>query len=276
MKFQALKPQRRFYPHHVFAIPSPSTIQLMSALIINLGPHMKFTPILWFTIASGLLVSCRTTTVSSVKETSGAVVAEEAALEATLTRWKASWHSLGISQSEWETTYSACHKNPAGKKLVPIQKVSYCYLPIEFRICNSLFLKKLEKSGLTDNDMKVDGFKQCAQSSKMAHLVGSPDDETLYREFFLNSGKNLSSSFISKITNTFTPVLSNEPFVVLLVRTVNRYIDSRGGLDTAEIELIETITPAVDDPAKIAGGARKILEIAGKAEKVAEEYLGLF
>lgn len=221
-------------------------------------------------------VSCRGTAPAPATLSDAADSSAEQAFETELLRWRDSWQALNMMKDDWVDTYSACHKNPASDKLSDLQKLSYCFLPVEFRICNSLFIKGQDKKDPTDLTAKMRGFRECGVSSDMAVLVGGLNGERLYEEFFLKDGKNLSAGFRQRMIKAHMPEVSNEKFLVLVVRTVKRYVESRGGLDQAEVELTRTITPAVENPVLVAKTAKGILSIAAMIQDVANEYFDLF
>ncbi len=221
--------------------------------------------------------SCRTTPNSSSLVLDAADDAKlEGDLENTLVQWKNSWKTLGITQTDWQDTYSACHKNQSGAGLNEIQRLAYCFLPVEFRVCNSLYLKKIDKIDPTDLQSKLDGFSTCVGTTNTSHIVGKDADKVLYETFFLRKGDGLNTAYKDRMIKDYSEPLHADSFIKLVDRTVQRYINQNGGYNGAEKELAKAIEPAVDNPQLVAAIAKRILQVVYTADAINNEYLFLF
>ena len=115
------------------------------------------------------------------------------------------------------TRVEGCWLNPVGSSLSDIQKAFYCSMPLEFRLCNSLFL-------LTSDDTQVDErWREYLQCEQRVDSIAGGDAQFLYDAkvnatyywLFLNKDSELSASDDARVAASTKPATSGKSFTTL-------------------------------------------------------------
>lgn len=168
--------------------------------------------------------------------------------------------------------YSACWKNPAGKDLTEIQKLVYCYLPLDFRLCNTIALTQIRGETAEDKALKVEVFGACQVSSGLASQMGSADIEATYVALFLEKGEGVADDVKADLLKAYRPTLSDASFYELFKHMVGFFVDERGGGDTgkAEVELTKILAPALSKPEIPAAIAKQMVDAYRGGQELAD------